>query len=121
MHCLLVRCVRRRDLDELRARVVADLGQKDRDYLYSVIRAQRGFEIGGRALMYLGFFPPAWIAAVGALSVVMICSRSGLEPPVSSGIARRTTYSMCERPCVTNLTFGTPQKPRQLHMSAWLS
>lgn len=47
-----------RDLDALRARIVADLGQKDRDYLYSVIRAQRGFEIGGRALMYLGFFPP---------------------------------------------------------------
>ncbi|WP_168702207.1 fatty acid desaturase family protein [Gordonia paraffinivorans] len=74
-----------RDLDELRARVVADLGQKDRDYLYSVIRAQRGFEIGGRALMYLGFFPPAWIAAVGALSVSKILDNMEIGHNVMHG------------------------------------
>ncbi len=48
-----------RDLDEIKARVVADLGSKDREYLYSIIRTQRGLEFAGRALLFLGFFPPA--------------------------------------------------------------
>ncbi len=88
-----------RDLDELRARIVADLGQKDRDYLYSVIRAQRGFEIGGRALMYLGFFPPAWIAAVGALSVSKILDNMEIGHNVMHGQydwMREDTYNSRE-------------------------
>ena len=41
-----------RELEELRARVMADVGESDREYIYKIIRAQRGLEIGGRALMY---------------------------------------------------------------------
>ncbi|MBF6246541.1 acyl-CoA desaturase, partial [Nocardia elegans] len=31
-----------RELDALRARIVADLGERDREYIYSIIKAQRG-------------------------------------------------------------------------------
>lgn len=61
-----------RRLDALRTRITADLGQRDRDYIYSIIKAQRGFEVGGRALMYLGFLPPCWLAGVTSLSLSKI-------------------------------------------------
>ena len=61
-----------RELDALKARVVADLGEADREYIYSIIKAQRTLEVAGRALMYFPFIPPAWLAGVGALSVSKI-------------------------------------------------
>ena len=51
-----------RELDTLRESTVASLGSEDRDYIYRVIKAQRGFEVAGRGLLFLGFLPPAWIA-----------------------------------------------------------
>ncbi len=74
-----------RELDELRARVVADLGQKDRDYLYNIVRIQRGLEVGGRGLMYLGFLPPAWLAGVAALSVSKILDNMEIGHNVMHG------------------------------------
>ncbi|NMO03977.1 acyl-CoA desaturase [Gordonia sp. TBRC 11910] len=73
------------DLDALKARITADLGDSDREYIYSIIKAQRGFEIAGRALMYLGFFPPAWLAAVGALSVSKILDNMEIGHNVMHG------------------------------------
>ncbi len=74
-----------RELDALRDRVVADLGGRDRDYLYSIIRAQRGFEVAGRGLMYLGFLPPFWLAAVGALSISKILDNMEIGHNVMHG------------------------------------
>ncbi|MGL4305834.1 MAG: fatty acid desaturase family protein [Mycobacteriaceae bacterium] len=74
-----------RELDELRAQVVASLGEKDREYLYSVIKAQRGFEVVGRSLMYLSFFPPAWLAAVGALGISKILDNMEIGHNVMHG------------------------------------
>ncbi|MEV4233639.1 acyl-CoA desaturase [Nocardia sp. NPDC049737] len=74
-----------RALDELRARVVADLGDADREYIYSIIKAQRGFEIAGRSLMYLGFLPPFWLAAVAALSVSKILDNMEIGHNVMHG------------------------------------
>ncbi|MFI1912927.1 fatty acid desaturase family protein [Nocardia sp. NPDC020380] len=61
-----------RQLDGLRTRITADLGQRDREYIYSIIKAQRSFEVAGRGLMYLGFLPPCWLAGVTALSLSKI-------------------------------------------------
>ncbi|MCP2320067.1 linoleoyl-CoA desaturase [Nocardia amikacinitolerans] len=72
-------------LDELRDRVVADLGERDREYIYSIIKAQRGFEIAGRGLMYLGFLPPVWLAAVAALSVSKILDNMEIGHNVMHG------------------------------------
>ncbi|MEV4125350.1 acyl-CoA desaturase [Nocardia sp. NPDC049707] len=74
-----------RALDDLRARVVADLGDSDREYIYSIIKAQRGFEIAGRGLMYLGFLPPFWLAAVAALSVSKILDNMEIGHNVMHG------------------------------------
>src|SRR5438874_2086083 len=48
------------ELDAIRARVVADLGERDAEYINKVIRTQRGLEVAGRGLLFLGFLPPAW-------------------------------------------------------------
>lgn len=42
-----------RELDALRDRTVASLGADDREYIYRVIKAQRGFEVAGRGLLFL--------------------------------------------------------------------
>jgi linoleoyl-CoA desaturase len=72
-------------LDELRAKIVADLGDSDREYIYSIIKAQRGFEVAGRGLMYLGFLPPFWLAAVAALSVSKILDNMEIGHNVMHG------------------------------------
>ena len=46
-----------RELDAIKERVMADLGEEDADYIRRVIKAQRALEVGGRALLFL---PPAW-------------------------------------------------------------
>ncbi|MFB7717804.1 fatty acid desaturase family protein [Nocardia sp. NPDC058058] len=74
-----------RALDEIRARVTDDLGERDREYIYSIIKAQRGFEIAGRGLMYLGFLPPFWLAGVAALSVSKILDNMEIGHNVMHG------------------------------------
>ncbi|HEX2175454.1 MAG TPA: hypothetical protein VHG70_06055, partial [Nocardioidaceae bacterium] len=41
------------ELDEIRQRVIADLGDDDRNYIYNVVKAHRAFEAAGRGLMFL--------------------------------------------------------------------
>ncbi|MCZ4079078.1 acyl-CoA desaturase [Rhodococcus sp. H36-A4] len=74
-----------RELDEMRARTVAKLGSEDREYIYKVIKAQRGLEITGRALMYLPFLPPAWLAGVGALGLSKILDNMEIGHNVMHG------------------------------------
>ncbi|MFD6352251.1 fatty acid desaturase family protein [Nocardia tengchongensis] len=74
-----------RELDALRARVTADLGDRDREYIYRVIKAQRGLEIAGRGLLYLGFLPPFWLAGVAALSVSKILDNMEIGHNVMHG------------------------------------
>lgn len=88
-----------RELDELRTRIMADVGDKDREYIYSIIKTQRSFEVAGRALMYLGFFPPAWLAGVGALSVSKILDNMEIGHNVMHGQydwMREDTYNSRE-------------------------
>src|SRR6195952_2293695 len=61
--------------DRLKAiyeRVCSDRGQRDADYIRKVIRAQRSLEVGGRALLFAGVLPPAWLAGTAMLSVAKI-------------------------------------------------
>ncbi|QYJ05656.1 acyl-CoA desaturase [Nocardioides panacisoli] len=70
------------EMDAIRQRVLADLGDADRDYLMRVLKWQRGLEITGRALFYL---PPAWPIAVGALSVAKILDNMEIGHNVMHG------------------------------------
>jgi fatty acid desaturase len=61
-----------KEMDALRRRVVAQLGEQDANYIRRVVDVQRKLEVTGRALMFAGVFPPAWIAGVIALSLSKI-------------------------------------------------
>jgi fatty acid desaturase len=74
-----------RELDALRQRIVDDLGQEDVDYIHDIIKKQRGLEVAGRALLFAGFFPPAWLAGVGALSVAKILDNMEIGHNVMHG------------------------------------
>uniref|UniRef100_UPI00036F6E27 fatty acid desaturase family protein n=1 Tax=Rhodococcus sp. R1101 TaxID=1170698 RepID=UPI00036F6E27 len=48
-------------------------------------KAQRGFEIAGRGLLFVGFLPPAWVAGVAALSVSKILDNMEIGHNVMHG------------------------------------
>jgi fatty acid desaturase len=73
------------ELDAIRAGVVADLGQRDADYIDKIIRAQRGLEVAGRGLLFLSFIPPAWIAGTAALSLSKILDNMEIGHNVMHG------------------------------------
>jgi NADPH-dependent stearoyl-CoA 9-desaturase len=73
------------ELDELRARVVADLGERDATYIRNMIRSQRGLELAGRGLLFLGAIPPAWLAGVTALSLSKILDNMEIGHNVMHG------------------------------------
>ena len=73
------------ELDAIRASVVADLGERDVDYINKVIRAQRGLEVAGRGLLFLGFLPPAWIGGTAALSLSKILDNMEIGHNVMHG------------------------------------
>jgi fatty acid desaturase len=74
-----------RELDAIRTRVVADLGQRDADYINRVIRVQRGLEVAGRGLLFAGYLPPAWIAGTAALSLSKILDNMEIGHNVMHG------------------------------------
>ncbi|QFU89396.1 acyl-CoA desaturase [Amycolatopsis sp. YIM 10] len=60
------------ELDAIRAEVMADLGEDDARYIRRVVKVQRGLEAGGRGLLLVSLFPPAWVAGTGALAAAKI-------------------------------------------------
>jgi NADPH-dependent stearoyl-CoA 9-desaturase len=73
------------ELDAICARVTAELGERDADYINKVIRAQRGLEVAGRGLLFLSFLPPAWLAGTAALSVSKILDNMEIGHNVMHG------------------------------------
>jgi NADPH-dependent stearoyl-CoA 9-desaturase len=73
------------ELDAIRRRVIADLGERDADYIRGVIRAQRRFEVAGRALLFFSFIPPAWLGGVTALSLSKILDNMEIGHNVMHG------------------------------------
>ncbi|MDT7740005.1 MAG: NADPH-dependent stearoyl-CoA 9-desaturase, partial [Mycobacterium sp.] len=61
-----------RELDAIKERVMADLDQRDADYIRRVIKTQRALEVGGRALLFAGILPPAWLAGTAMLGIAKI-------------------------------------------------
>jgi fatty acid desaturase len=74
-----------RELDELRARVLADLGERDARYIRRVIATQRGLEVVGRALLEVGFLPPAWVGGTTALALSKILDNMEIGHNVMHG------------------------------------
>jgi fatty acid desaturase len=70
------------EMDAIRQRVIADLGEEDVAYIRRVVKRQRQLEIAGRALFYV---PPAWPLAVAALSVSKILDNMEIGHNVMHG------------------------------------
>ncbi len=70
------------EMDAIRQRVISELGDEDATYIRDVVKAQRAFEVTGRALFYL---PPAWPLAVAALSVSKILDNMEIGHNVMHG------------------------------------
>src|SRR6266516_5905941 len=73
------------ELDTIRQRILADLGERDADHIRDVIRAQRGLEVTGRGLLFFSFIPPAWLGGVAALSLSKILDNMELGHNVMHG------------------------------------
>jgi NADPH-dependent stearoyl-CoA 9-desaturase len=73
------------ELDELRNRVLAELGERDVAYIRRIIKTQRGLEILGRALLEIGFIPPAWVGGTTALSLSKILDNMEIGHNVMHG------------------------------------
>ena len=61
-----------RELDEIRDRVFADLGERDRRYIESMIAMQRRLAVMGRVLLLAARYRPAKVAGTAALSAAKI-------------------------------------------------
>ena len=71
------------ELDTIRQRILADLGADDAAYLHRVVKAQRSFEIAGRALFYLPVI--GWVPAVTCLSISKILDNMEIGHNVMHG------------------------------------
>ena len=73
------------ELDAIRARVLADRGERDATYIRNVIKAQRALEIAGRGMFFFSFLPPAWLGGVTALSLSKILDNMEIGHNVMHG------------------------------------
>ncbi|HEX7479446.1 MAG TPA: acyl-CoA desaturase [Polyangiales bacterium] len=57
------------ELDAIRDRVLCELGEQDARYIRELVARARLAEVSGRALLFAGVLPPAWLLGVGLLSL----------------------------------------------------
>jgi fatty acid desaturase len=88
------------ELDALRERVVADLGERDATYIRRVIKAQRALEVGGRAMLFAGILPPAWIAGTAMLAASKILDNMEIGHNIMHG-----QYDWMGDPALTGRNF----------------
>ncbi|PRY57544.1 fatty acid desaturase [Knoellia remsis] len=70
------------EMDAIREKVIASLGDEDAAYIRRIVKWQRGFEVAGRALFYV---PPAWPLAVASLSISKILDNMEIGHNVMHG------------------------------------
>ncbi|MGH3346995.1 MAG: fatty acid desaturase family protein [Nocardioides sp.] len=70
------------ELDAIRQRVIADLGEVDATYIRNVVKRQRQLEVAGRVMFYL---PPLWPLAVASLSLSKILDNMEIGHNVMHG------------------------------------
>lgn len=78
------------ELDAIRARVTADIGERDARYIRRIVASVRWCGVAGRALLFLGAFVhsvliPAWIAGVVLLTLSKILENMELGHNVMHG------------------------------------
>ncbi len=89
-----------RELDELKDSIIADLGERDATYIRRTIKAQRGLEVGGRAMLFGGIFPPFWLAGTAMLGLSKIIDNMEIGHNVMHG-----QYDWMGDPAISSKTF----------------
>ncbi|WP_366919396.1 acyl-CoA desaturase [Hydrocarboniphaga sp.] len=89
-----------RELDALRERVLADLGERDAAYIRRIVKLQRSLEIAGRGLLQFGFLPPAWLGGVAALATSKILDNMEIGHNVMHG-----QYDWMQDPALNSKNF----------------
>ena len=89
-----------RELDAIKERVMADLGAEDADYIRRVIKVQRSLEVGGRALLFAGILPPAWLAGTAMLGIAKILDNMEIGHNIMHG-----QYDWMRDPAISGRTF----------------
>ena len=74
-----------RELDAIRADVIASRGERDAAYIRKVIDGQRKLELSSRAILLFSLFPPAWIVGTVGLSVSKIVENMEIGHNVMHG------------------------------------
>lgn len=103
-----------RELEAVRGRVLADLGQRDVDHIRGVIRMVRYGEVAGRALLHVGVDPLTFTLGVAALSVSKILENMEVGHNVMHGqydwteIRSSTRSAMSGTSSQTGTTGGGP-------------
>lgn len=73
------------ELDALRQQTLSDLGEADAKYIRKIVASVRYSAMAGRALLFLGWFPPAWLAGTTLLGVAKILENMELAHNVMHG------------------------------------
>lgn len=89
-----------RELDAIRARVTADLGERDARYIRRMVRIQRGLAIAGRAMIFAWAIPPVWALGVITLGVAKILDNMEVGHNVMHG-----QYDFMRDPSLTARNF----------------
>ncbi|RYY80932.1 MAG: acyl-CoA desaturase [Moraxellaceae bacterium] len=73
------------ELDALRQHTLADLGEDDAKYIRKIVSSVRYTAMAGRGLLFLGWFPPAWLAGTSLLGIAKILENMELGHNVMHG------------------------------------
>lgn len=73
------------ELDALRNEIMAQVGAREAAYIRRTQALVRYTEIGGRALLFAGWLPPAWLAGAGLLGLSKIVENMELAHNVMHG------------------------------------
>jgi len=103
------------EIDALRARTVADLGERDARYIRRVVKLVNYLEVGGRAVLLAGLFPPAFVLGSLMLGVSKIIENMEVAHNVMHG-----QYDWMGDPSLNGKTYewdivGTSDNWRKTH------
>lgn len=109
------------EIDALRARTVADLGERDARYIRNVYKAVRYSEILGRALLMVAWFlPEGWVFGTAAVGAVILGLSKILDNMELGHNVIHGQYDWMGDPVLNGKTFewdimGTSENWRKTH------
>lgn len=74
-----------KEIDAVKNRALEQVGEEDARYIHRILKTVRYTEILGRALLFVGFFPPAWLLGTALLSLSKILENMELGHNVMHG------------------------------------